>query len=127
MQAIFSDYLYNASMATKETLSNLRKLRIKAGISLRELARQINEQPSNVSYWERTGKLPKSEVLIPMAEALGVTVEQLLNEAAQKKKKKQGGKLGLVLEELATLPRRQQQEVVNAMESMVAGQKAKAQ
>lgn len=114
-------------MATKETLSNLRKLRITAGISLRELARQINEQPSNVSYWERSGKLPKSEVLIPMAEALGVTVEQLLNEAPPKKKKKQGGKLGLVLEELATLPRRQQQEVVNAMESMVAGQKAKAQ
>jgi len=126
MQALSQINVYNSYMANHEPMSHLRELRVAAGISLRELARQIQQQPTNVSYWERTGKLPKPEVLIPMAKVLGVSVEELLNEKPLKSSKPKGGKLGRVLEELATLPRRDQQQIVNAMESMVAGHKAKS-
>lgn len=74
MQALSLKWVYSQPMS--EEISHLRKLRLAAGISLRELARQISQQPTNVSYWERTGKTPRSEVLVDMAKALGVPVEE---------------------------------------------------
>lgn len=126
MQAVFTKCRYNISMAASQSTSHLRKLRELAGLSLRELARQIDQQPTNISFWERTGKLPRPEVLIPMARALGVSVEEILGEPAPPKNRKPGGKLGAVVDDLSSLPRRQQQKILSAVEDMIAGQRAKA-
>jgi transcriptional regulator with XRE-family HTH domain len=124
MQAISLTWLYSRPMSDKT--SHLRKLRIAAGLSVRELARQIDQQPSNVSYWETTGKTPRSEVLVNMAKALGVSVEQLLGEApARKGQSNSAGKLGRVFESVSKLPRRQQQKILDVVEALVA-QQAKA-
>ena len=97
----------------------MKKLRETAGLSLRELARRIGEDHSNVRYWETTGKLPRSNVLMPMAKALGVTVEELLGQPKPKRAITPGGKLGEVFESVSKLPRRQQQKVVEFVEAFV--------
>jgi transcriptional regulator with XRE-family HTH domain len=104
-------------MATK---SNLRRRREAAGLSVRELAKQIGESHTNVSYWERSGQIPRSDVLAPMAKALGVTVHDLLGEAQPGRAVAPGGKLGQVFEQVAKLPRRQQQKVIEMAEGFLS-------
>ncbi len=104
-------------MATK---SNLRRLREAAGLSVRELARQIGESNTNVSYWERSGQIPRSDVLAPMAKALGVSVHDLLGQPRPGRPVAPGGRLGQVFEQVAKLPRRQQQKVIEMAEGFLA-------
>lgn len=106
MQALFSTGTYADSMA--KTASRLKALREAAGLSQRELARHIGQDQSNVRYWEQSGNLPRSDVLLPMAKALGVSVHELLGEARPKGVMAPGGKLGLVFQDALRLPRRQQ-------------------
>ena len=117
IQALFSDRVYGALMATK---SNLRRLREAAGLSVRELARQIGESNTNVSYWERSGQIPRSDVLAPMAKALGVTVEELLGQPRPKRNGAPGGRLGQVFQEVGRLPRRQQDKIIEVVQALVA-------
>ena len=80
------------------------QLREVAGLSVRELARQIGESPTNVSYWERSGQIPRSDVLLPMAKALGVTVHDLLGEPKPGRVVAPGGRLGQVFEQVSSCP-----------------------
>jgi len=100
--------------------SRLRQLREAAGLSVRELARQIGEQHTNVSYWERSGQIPRSDVLAPIAKALGVAVEELLGEPKSRRAPAPGSRLGQVFEAVSKLPRRQQQKVIEMAEGFVA-------
>jgi transcriptional regulator with XRE-family HTH domain len=104
-------------MATK---SNLRRLREAAGLSVRELARQVNESATNVSYWERSGQIPRSDVLAPMAKALGVTVHDLLGEPKPGRAVAPGGKVRQAFEAVSKLPRRQQEHVLKVVNALVA-------
>jgi transcriptional regulator with XRE-family HTH domain len=122
MQELFPESPYLLLMAK----GKLRLLREAAGISQRELARQIGEQQSNVRYWETTGKIPRSNVLVPMAKALGVTVEELLGEAKAKRAPAPGGKVRQVFEAVSKLPRRQQQKIVEVVEALVSQHSDKA-
>lgn len=119
MQVLFSKKLYDDFMATTVQKSRLKQLREAAGLSIRELARCIGEDHSNVRYWETTGKLPRSNVLIPMAKALGVSVEELLGEPKRRRGNGHGGKLGEVFDSVSELPRRQQQKVIEFVEAFV--------
>src|SRR5438132_967081 len=119
MQAFFTVPLYPGHMRTKGDGRRLRKLREAAGLSLRELARQIGEQPSNINYWETSGNLPRSNVLLPIAKALGVSVEVLLGEDKPRRTVKPGGKVGAVFEAVSKLPRRQQQKILEVVEAFV--------
>ena len=100
--------------------SRLRQLRQAAGISVRELARQVGESHTNVSYWERSGQIPRSNVLAPLAKALGISVEELLGEPKPRRTAAPGGKLGQVFEAVSKLPRRQQQKVIEMAEGFLA-------
>ena len=118
MQAVFLFAPYNARMAQK-TASRLRQLREAAGLSLRELARMVGEDHSNVGFWERTGNLPRSNVLVPLAQALGVTVEELLGEEKPKRAAGPGGKVRNVFDQVSKLPRRQQDKIVEVVEALL--------
>ncbi len=123
MQALFAVRFYPLGMATK---SNLRELRLAAGLSVRELARRINQQPTNVSYWERSGQTPRSDVLIPMAAALGVSVEELLGSSpARRSAAPVKGRLQLVFAAASQLPRRQQDKIAEFVEAFVAQHRQK--
>lgn len=113
MQAFFEVRLYDAHMPNKFYLRQLREAK---GLSVRELARQIGEHHTNVSYWERSGHTPRADILIPMAKALGVTVEELLGESRPKRVISPGGKMRQLFETASTLPRPKQKAVVEILE-----------
>lgn len=116
MQALFPRALYPLLMAAK---SHLRKLRETAGLSVREVARQIGESHTNVSYWERSGQIPRSDVLTRLAKALGVTVEELLGEARPRRPASPGGRARQLFEAISKLPRRQQEKILDILEPFV--------
>jgi transcriptional regulator with XRE-family HTH domain len=116
MQVIFQNTGYSPDMA--ETISHLRRLREASGLSVRELARQIGQQPSNVSFWETTDKLP-------LSRALGISVEELLG-ANPKRNGTAGGRLGKTTERITQLPRRQQGKILDVVEAMLAQEESKA-
>lgn len=126
MQAFSILPFYNLGMGKNSTpqatAARLKAFREAAGLSQRELARQIGEQSSNVRYWETSGNLPRSNVLIPMAKALGVTVEELLGEAKPKRVVSPGGKMRQLFEAASRLPRSQQQKVTAVLEAFVERQ-----
>lgn len=99
--------------------TRLRELREAKGISLRELARQIGEEHSNVRYWETSGNLPRSNVLIPMAKALGVTVEQLLGEEKPSRVLSPGGRVRQLFEAVSKMPRNKQEMILKMLEPFV--------
>lgn len=111
--------VYDASMNTKHSGSNLKALRQRAGLSARDLGDRIGVRHSNILFWENNNKLPRSDVLMPMAKALGVTVEELLGGAKPRRVVHPGGKLGQTFEAVSKLPRRQQQKIVEVVEALV--------
>ena len=54
------------------------RLRKEKGLTQKELAERIHVSDKAVSKWERAAGLPDITLLIPLAEALGVTVTELL-------------------------------------------------
>ena len=85
----------------------------------RELARQIGQDQSNVRYWETSGNLPRSDVLLPMAKAPGVTVEELLGEPRPKRVVSPGGRSRQLFEAVSKMPRRQQEKILDILEPFV--------
>jgi len=106
------------------TASHLRALREASGLSLRELARRIGEDHSNVRYWESSGNLPRSNVLVAMAAELNVTVEELLGEPKPARVTPPPGKLGQLFEAVTQLKPTERQKIVEVVEALVAQQKA---
>jgi len=117
MQAIFHSRRYSSRMAG--IVSDLKTLRMAAGISQRELARLIGERQSNVSYWERTGQPPRSNVLAAISQALGVSVEELLGQPKPKRLQAPAGRARQLFEAISKLPRRQQDKVLDILEPFV--------
>ena len=120
MQALFLTVAYPENMTVKNQTSHLRTLRERAGLSVRELARQIDESHTNVSYWERSGQIPRSDKLAPIAKALGVTVEDLLGEPRLRRAAAPSGRAGRAFEAVSRLPRRKQEKIVEVVEALVA-------
>lgn len=66
-----------------ETFSQrLKKYRKAKSMTQQELAEQIGVSDKTVSRWESEGGYPDVAVLVPLARALGVTVDDLLDEKA---------------------------------------------
>ena len=118
MQGVFSEAMYSGTMKAKSDGARLKKLREAAGLSQRELARQIGDRQSNVQFWEATGKLPRSDLLVPIAKALGVTVEDLLGQPTAKQRPARG-RLQQAFEDAANLPRRQRDQIAKVVNALV--------
>ncbi|MCI0424202.1 MAG: helix-turn-helix domain-containing protein [Acidobacteria bacterium] len=105
----------------------LAELRKAAGLSQYELARYVGVPQANIAFWERSEKPPRSEVLPKMAQALGVTVEDLivgdekpLKKKAAKTNSRPAGKVREVFDRVSKLPRRQQEHIVNWVSAYVS-------
>ena len=100
--------------------AHLAKLRETVGLTQKQLAEKMGVPISDITFWERGNKPPRSEVLATMAEALGVTVDVILGvEAPKIKCPVAKGRLQQVFEAASRLPRRQQQKVVEFLEPFV--------
>lgn len=108
--------------------AHLAALRQATGLSQYELAAQVGEAQANIAFWERSAKPPRSDVLPKLAQALGVRVEELLlietakgkvASTALPRRNAPSGKVRQVFEEVSTLPRAQQQKVVEFVSAFV--------
>ncbi|MGN6108811.1 MAG: helix-turn-helix domain-containing protein [Kofleriaceae bacterium] len=61
--------------------SNIARLRAKAGLSQRELADLCDVDETAVSHWENGVSSPRSKRLPVVAQALGVTIDDLYDSA----------------------------------------------
>lgn len=109
---IFSDMPRNPS--------RLQSLRKAAGLTQRELAALIDQHHSNIGFWELSGKMPPAELLPPIAQALGVSVDDLLGITKNKKMAAPGGKARLAFEAVSKLPRKQQEKILDVVHALVA-------
>ena len=110
-------------MTKQRNGSHLKALRERAGLSARDLGERIGVRHSNILFWENSGTLPRSSILVPMAQALGVTVEELLDQARPRRVVQPGGKLGRTFQEVSQLPRRQQKKIIDVVDALIAQSK----
>jgi transcriptional regulator with XRE-family HTH domain len=105
--------------------ARLAALRKAAGLSQAELAKALGVPQSSIGFWETASKPPRSDILPKLAKALGVRVEDLLGSAPVAAPGRPGpvGKLQRALEQAAVLPRRQQELVVEFVNTLVQRQK----
>jgi transcriptional regulator with XRE-family HTH domain len=106
-----------------EEISILRSLRLKAGLSMRQLAEMIGVDHSNLRYWENSGKNPRSDLLPAIAEALGVSTDELLG-LKPLARSTPAGRAKRTFDRLAKLPRSQQTKILDVVEALVAQNKA---
>lgn len=100
-------------------ISHLRKLRNNANLTVREVAEAIGTNHQTVLYWEKVNKIGNTELLMPLAQVLGVTIEEVLGYPKQRNTATIGGQMGKIFEEASTLPRRQQQKIIDIVEPFI--------
>jgi transcriptional regulator with XRE-family HTH domain len=106
--------------------ARLAALRRAAGLTQGELARAVGETQQNIAFWEQASKPPRSDVLPKLARVLGVRLENLLSDepvVVERRRSGPVGRLQKVLEEAQTLPRRQQDLVVQFVETLLSQHK----
>jgi transcriptional regulator with XRE-family HTH domain len=102
---------------------HLAELREAAGLTQQQLADKLGVPQSNITFWERSEKPPRGEVLPKLAAALNVSADALLRLTPPKPKKQAAkGRLQLVFEAASKLPRRQQEKVAEFVEAFVKQQ-----
>ncbi len=124
MQVVSASQPYGSFMAQKNDLSRgkrFRALRLAAGFSQGELAKQLGIHRSNIGFWENTGVIPRSDLLKQIAELLGVSVEELLGQdSAPRRSAAPAGKTRQAFDAVAKLPRRQQEQIIKVINALVA-------
>ena len=109
---------------------HLTALRQAAGLTQVELASLVGVSQANIAFWERGAKPPRSDVLQPMAEALGVSVEALLKPGPLRARAgRQAGPKGeaqQLFEELRKLPRRQQRRILDVVHALLTQSEGRA-
>ena len=98
----------------------LRALRQEAGLTQVDLAKRLVVAQSNIAFWERSAKPPRSDVLKPLAEALNVSLERLLkSEPFEPTRPIVQGKLAKAFGKASGLPRRQQEKIAEVVDALV--------
>lgn len=65
--------------------NNIRRIRIERGLSQEELAQAVGVTGSAISRWESGQRQPNIEKLKKLSAALGVTVDELLQDRGEEK------------------------------------------
>jgi transcriptional regulator with XRE-family HTH domain len=95
--------------------------RERAGISQVELAEKLGTNQQTIAYWERNASRLNSDVLAKLVEILKVSADELHGTKTPKESPSAPqGRARKAFEELATLPRRQQQKVLDVVEALIA-------
>ncbi len=58
--------------------ARIKELRRQKGISMEELAKELNVTKSRVNMWENNGTLPRSAALLDLAHFYGVSTDYLI-------------------------------------------------
>ena len=97
---------------------DLITLRENAGLTARELARQLNVHHSTVLKWEELGRVAKSEYLAPVADILGASIDELLG-LPKRRTSAPAGRAGQTFEEVSKLPRTKQKKILDVVDALI--------
>ena len=106
----------------------MAQMRKDAGYTQTELAKHLGITRRMVAYYESENHYPPADHLAPIAEALNVTIPQLLGQDTKGTKKKPHGnsRISRSLKLVEQLPKRDQQTVCQLIDALVAANKSKA-
>lgn len=97
----------------------LASLRREAGYSQRELAAEIGISPRMMAYYEAQTERPPAHLLSDIADALAVTVDQLLGrKPVTRRKAPKNERLMRQLRKVEQLPPRARQAVIEHIEAL---------
>jgi transcriptional regulator with XRE-family HTH domain len=103
----------------------LYTLRQQAGLSQQQLADRLGISQRAYAHWERNPVALRPDQLLGVAEALNVSVEELVGNSASKK---QGtgpaGRMRQLFEAASKLPRSKQQKIAAVVEAFIVAQDA---
>ena len=99
----------------------LAVLRQRQGLSQAALARLLDTTRDNIAYYERKAENPSLDFLERCAQALGVSLQELITEQAKTRSAKPGppARWEQLSRRLATLPRGKQQVVIEMLEGLL--------
>jgi len=104
--------------ALGQRLANARE---RAGISQKELARQLGTTQQRIAYWERKATGFRSEAtLAKLTKILGISADELLGTRTPRTPvAKPVGRARQLFEAVSKLPRRQQEKILDILEPFV--------
>src|SRR5216684_4790362 len=98
----------------------LHTLREQAGLSQQQLADRIGLSQRAYAYWERHPVALRPDQLLSLAQALNVSVDDLVGtNGARKRGAGPTGKMKQLFEAASRLPRSQQQKIAAVLEAFV--------
>lgn len=99
----------------------LHTLREQAGLSQQQLAERLGLTQRAYAHWERNPVALRPEQLLSLAEALNVSVDDLVGTNGSKKRGTgPTGKMKQLFEAASRLPRSQQQKIAALLEPFIA-------
>tara|TARA_Y100000385_G_scaffold282238_1_gene336331 strand:+ start:2674 stop:3048 length:375 start_codon:yes stop_codon:yes gene_type:complete len=106
---------------------HLAELRKAAGFSQQRLADILDTRQSTIASWEHSDSPPKGSALPGLAEALGVSLDTLLQveEAGKARHRGPSSRVESLLDRVSQLPRKRQQRIANVIEALLT-EEAKA-
>jgi len=110
-----------ASKAAPIFGQRLAALRRGKGVSQRELAAKLNTTREAIDYYERRAQNPTLDLIQKLAEALEVTLAELLGSEPQPVRARPGPvpQLQLRFEQIKQLPRQQQEFVLDFLDTVL--------
>ena len=112
---------------TEAIETHLRRLRIQSGMGLREVARELGIDHTRLLHWEKTGRVPKSEHALKLAEIYSVDAADVMGLPKSKPTIAPNSKMAKLFAEASQLPGRQQRRIAELLEDIVAAQKMRAE
>ncbi|MGH9967446.1 MAG: helix-turn-helix domain-containing protein [Pyrinomonadaceae bacterium] len=109
-----------AKKKASESGQRLAAWRQEAGLSQVKLARILGIPQRTLSFYEREAEAIPSSLVPAMAKTLGVTIEEILGlERPGQKKRGPQSQLERQLAAIATLPRKEQQQLLAVVQAFV--------
>ena len=103
----------------------LYALRQQAGLSQQQLADRLGISQRAYAHWERNPVALRPDQLLGVADALNVSVEELVGNSASKKRGTgPAGRMRQLFEAASKLPRSKQQKIAAVVEAFIVAQDA---
>jgi transcriptional regulator with XRE-family HTH domain len=122
--AVYTPAMQTGRPAKTERTSfgqRLHALREQAGLSQQQLADKIGLSQRAYAYWERHPVALRPDQLLSLAQALNVSVDDLVGtNGAKKRGAGPTGKMKQLFEAASRLPRSQQQKITALLEPFIA-------
>jgi transcriptional regulator with XRE-family HTH domain len=100
--------------------AKLHELREQTALTQAQVAEKLDITHRAYAFWEREPTAIKAEQLMILADLFQVSADELIGREAPKKKANgPSGKLRQIFETASTLPRRQQQRIIDIVEDML--------